>query len=56
MLPEHQGKRPRVHESVYIATTAVVCGDVTIGEESRVLFGAVIVARAGRSRLALTAS
>jgi carbonic anhydrase/acetyltransferase-like protein (isoleucine patch superfamily) len=47
MLLEHQGKRPRIHESAYIAPTAVICGDVTIGEDSRVLFGAVIVAEGG---------
>ncbi|MEE8347638.1 MAG: gamma carbonic anhydrase family protein, partial [Dehalococcoidia bacterium] len=36
MLLEHQGKRPRIHESAYIAPTATICGDVTIGENSRV--------------------
>jgi carbonic anhydrase/acetyltransferase-like protein (isoleucine patch superfamily) len=47
MLLEHQGKRPRVHETAYVAPTATICGDVTIGENSRVLFGAVIVAEGG---------
>ena len=47
MLIEHEGKRPRVAESAYVAPTAVVCGDVTIGEESRVLFGAVLTAEGG---------
>lgn len=47
MLLEHQGKRPRIHESAYIAPTAVLCGDVTIGENSRVLFGAVLAAEGG---------
>ncbi len=47
MLFEHQGKRPHIHESAYIAPTAVVCGDVTIGENSRVLFGATLVAEGG---------
>ncbi|MEJ2265304.1 MAG: gamma carbonic anhydrase family protein [Anaerolineales bacterium] len=47
MLIEHQGKRPRVHESAYIAPTAVLCGDVTIGENSRILFGAVLAAEGG---------
>ena len=53
MLLEHQGKRPHIHETAYIAPTATVCGDVTIGAESRVLFGAVLVAnflRAGICR------
>ncbi len=47
MLLEHQGKRPHIHETVYVAPTATICGDVTIGENSRVLFGAVIVAEGG---------
>lgn len=47
MLLEHQGKRPQIHETAYIAPTATVCGDVLIGENSRILFGAVIVAEDG---------
>jgi carbonic anhydrase/acetyltransferase-like protein (isoleucine patch superfamily) len=47
MLLEHRDKRPNIHESAYIAPTAVVCGDVTIGENSRVLFGAVLAAEGG---------
>jgi carbonic anhydrase/acetyltransferase-like protein (isoleucine patch superfamily) len=46
VLLEH-GSSPNIHESVYVAPTAVVCGDVTIGENSRVLFGAVLVAEGG---------
>lgn len=47
MMIEHQGKRPRVHDSAYVAPTAVLCGDVTVGENARVLFGAVVVAEGG---------
>ena len=47
MVLEHRGKRPVIHDSAYLAPTAVVCGDVTIGEHSRVLFGAIIVAEGG---------
>lgn len=47
MLIEHLKKRPQIHESVYVAPNAVIGGDVTIGEDSRVLFGAVIVAEGG---------
>lgn len=47
MLLEHQGKRPLIHASAYIAPTATICGDVTIGENARILFGAVIVAEGG---------
>ena len=47
MLLEHRGKTPRIHPSAYIAPTATICGDVLIGENSRVLFGAIIVAEGG---------
>jgi carbonic anhydrase/acetyltransferase-like protein (isoleucine patch superfamily) len=47
MLIEHRGKSPRVHESAYVAPNAVVCGDVTVGAGSRVLFGAVLTAESG---------
>jgi hypothetical protein len=56
MLLEHQGKRPRIYEAAYFAPTATLCGDVTIGVESRVLFGAVLVAEGGPSPSAGTAS
>ncbi|MBM4182738.1 MAG: gamma carbonic anhydrase family protein [Gemmatimonadetes bacterium] len=36
------GKVPDIHPSVFLAPTAVVIGDVTIGAESSVWFGAVI--------------
>jgi gamma-carbonic anhydrase len=42
MLVEHEGKRPQLAESAYVAPTAVVCGDVTVGEDARILFGAVL--------------
>jgi carbonic anhydrase/acetyltransferase-like protein (isoleucine patch superfamily) len=48
MLIEHEGKRPSVDESAYVAPTAVVCGDVTVGPDSRILFGAVLTAEGGR--------
>lgn len=35
-------KRPKIHSSAYVAPTATVAGDVTIGAESAVLHGAVI--------------
>jgi carbonic anhydrase/acetyltransferase-like protein (isoleucine patch superfamily) len=47
MLIEHEGERPTVHESAYVAPTAVVSGDVTIGPDSRILFGAVLTAEGG---------
>src|SRR5215216_3413608 len=47
MLVEHRGKRPTVDESAYVAPTAVLCGDVRIGPDSRVLFGAVVTGEDG---------
>ena len=41
LLPFH-GKRPRVAESAFIAPNAVLIGDVTVGEEASVWFGAVL--------------
>jgi carbonic anhydrase/acetyltransferase-like protein (isoleucine patch superfamily) len=47
LLLEHRGKQPHIHPSAYVAPTATVCGDVSIGENSRILFGAVVVAEGG---------
>ncbi|HYX89448.1 MAG TPA: hypothetical protein VE753_08780 [Gaiellaceae bacterium] len=47
MLIEHEGSRPSIAESAYVAPNAVACGDVTVGEGARVLFGAVLVADGG---------
>src|SRR5688500_10637360 len=42
MIIEYQGKRPRVHESAFIAPTAILIGDVEVGAESSIWFGAVL--------------
>jgi carbonic anhydrase/acetyltransferase-like protein (isoleucine patch superfamily) len=47
VLIEHDGGKPRVDSSAYVAPTAVLCGDVAVGPGSRVLFGAVLVADGG---------
>lgn len=44
---KHQGYSPRIHKSAYVAPTATVCGDVSLGENTRVLFGAVLSAEGG---------
>jgi carbonic anhydrase/acetyltransferase-like protein (isoleucine patch superfamily) len=36
------GKTPRIHASVFLAPTAVIIGDVEIGAESSIWFGAVL--------------
>ena len=48
MLIEHRGKRPDVHPTASVAPTAVLCGDVRVGPDARVLFGAVVTAEDGR--------
>jgi carbonic anhydrase/acetyltransferase-like protein (isoleucine patch superfamily) len=50
-LFEHRGHRPQVDPSAYIAPTAVLCGDVHIGADARILFGAVITAEDGQVRI-----
>ena len=47
MRIEHDGDRPDVHESAYVAPTAVLRGDVTVGPGSCVLDGAVVTASGG---------
>ena len=39
---EFQGKNPQVAENAFVAETAALIGDVTVGEESSVWYGAVI--------------
>jgi carbonic anhydrase/acetyltransferase-like protein (isoleucine patch superfamily) len=48
VLIEHRGMTPIVDPTAYVAPTAVLCGDVRLGPESRVLFGAVLTAEDGR--------
>ena len=47
MLISHAGKTPTVDPTAYVAPNAVVCGDVTIREGCRILFGAQIIAEGG---------
>jgi gamma-carbonic anhydrase len=42
MLLEHRGRAPSVDPSAYVAPTAVLCGDVRVGPDARILFGAVV--------------
>jgi carbonic anhydrase/acetyltransferase-like protein (isoleucine patch superfamily) len=48
MLIELDGVRPQVAEGVYIAPTAVLIGDVTVGAGSSIWFGAVLRGDSGR--------
>ncbi|KQO95679.1 gamma carbonic anhydrase family protein [Leifsonia sp. Leaf264] len=47
MLIEHRGRTPVVPASAVVASTAVISGDVTLGENVRVLHGAVLSAEDG---------
>lgn len=47
MILTHLGKTPRIDPSAYVAPNAVVCGDVTIGPDCRILFGAQVIAEGG---------
>lgn len=42
MIIEFRGKVPVIGENVYVAPTAVLIGDVTVGEESSIWFGTVV--------------
>jgi carbonic anhydrase/acetyltransferase-like protein (isoleucine patch superfamily) len=42
MIIEYRGKRPKIAASAFIAPTAVLIGDVEVGEESSIWFGAII--------------
>ena len=55
MIVEHQGKRPRIAASAYVAPTAVVAGEVEVDEDARILFGAVVTADGGPVRIGVCA-
>jgi carbonic anhydrase/acetyltransferase-like protein (isoleucine patch superfamily) len=42
MIIEYKGKRPKISPTAFIAPTAVLIGDVTIGDEASIWWGAVI--------------
>lgn len=51
MLIEHDGARPVIHPTAYVAPNAVISGDVEIGPECTVLFGAVVTSDGGPVRI-----
>lgn len=51
MIISHLEKTPEVHPSAYIAPTATICGDVSIGAECRIMHGASVIAEGGRIRM-----
>ena len=42
MIIEYEGRQPKIGRDVFIAPTAVIIGDVTIGDGSSIWFGAVL--------------
>lgn len=51
MFIEYRGKTPRVAATAFVAPTAVLVGDVTVGEEASIWFGVVIRADHGAVRV-----
>lgn len=42
MIKSFQGKKPKIHETAFVAENATIIGDVEIGEDSSVWFGAIL--------------
>jgi carbonic anhydrase/acetyltransferase-like protein (isoleucine patch superfamily) len=51
MVIEYRGKRPRIDRSAFVAPTAVLIGDVEVGPQSSIWFGAVLRADNGPIRI-----
>jgi carbonic anhydrase/acetyltransferase-like protein (isoleucine patch superfamily) len=56
MFIEYNGKTPRVHPSAFVAPTAVLIGDVEVGEESSIWFGTVVRGDNGPIRIGARSS
>src|SRR5260370_32198884 len=56
MLIEYRGKMPRVSASAFVAPTALLVGDVGVGEDANVWFGVVLRADNGKIRIGARAS
>lgn len=48
---EFEGKTPQIHDSVFLASTAVIIGDVVLEEHASVWFGAVLRGDSGPIRV-----
>ena len=53
MLVEFEGKRPRIAASAFVAPNAVLIGDVEVGEDASIWFGAVLRGDFGAIRIGL---
>jgi len=47
MRIEHRGKRPKIDPSAWVAPNATISGEVSIGPDARILYGAVLTAEGG---------
>lgn len=47
MLINHSGKSPIIDPSAFIAPNATICGDVKIGKNTRIMYGAAVIAEGG---------
>ncbi len=47
MILTHNHQTPKIDPTAYVAPTATICGDVTIGPSCRIMFGACIIAEGG---------
>ena len=56
MIIEYRGKRPKIAASAFIAPTAVLIGDVEVGDESSIWFGTVIRGDNGPIRIGARSS
>lgn len=43
MITSYDGFNPKIHETAYVAPNAMVVGDVTIGADARIMFGAQVI-------------
>lgn len=56
MFIEFRGKRPKIAASAFVAPTAVLIGDVEVGDESSIWFGVVIRGDNGPIRIGARSS
>ena len=47
MLINHLGKSPIIDKSAFVAPNATICGDVKIGKNARIMYGAAVIAEGG---------
>lgn len=56
MIIEYRGRAPKVHPSAFVAPSAVLIGDVEVGPESSIWFGAVLRGDNGPIRIGARSS